>query len=461
MELKMEQTQKQVLSQQMIQSMEILQMSSAELENYIENLSLENPVVDLKQAENDNDSLAHQADLQRKLDWLDSTDRQNHVYYQQDRDSDTLQDSWNISTENGELLSDYLLSQLITVPYSEQDREIIEYIIFSLDSRGWFTENTESVAELFHTDSSVVRRLLSDIQHLDPAGVGASDLKECLLLQIERRKDFSPAAAELVRSHLEDVGKHHLNIIARQMHLPVSEIEQACEQIRSLNPKPGSSFSSREQLRYITPDIFVVKLEKQFQILINEYQYPDFSINSYYKNMLSDNTDPEVRQYLSQKIHQAEWVKNCISQRSSTLSRVAHVVVEKQQDFFLHGPIHAVPLKLADIAETLDLHESTVSRAMRGKYLQCSWGVFPLNYFLTASVSRKAGNASRQTPAQMKEAIRKIILAEDKEKPFSDRLIAEEMEKNGLHLSRRTVAKYREEMNIPDRSGRKSTSGQY
>lgn len=457
MELKMEVTQKQILSQHMIQSMEILQMSTAELESYIENLSLENPVVDLEHSYENTDKTATQIDLQRKLDWLESTDRQNHVYYQQDRDNDSLQDSWNISDSGGEQLSEYLTAQLITAPYDPRERQIIDYLILSLDSRGYLTEEVASIAQRFQVEEACVERLLGDIQALDPAGVGARDLKECLLLQVHRLQNFSEMTEELIKNHLEDIGKNHLASIAKQLHVSVEEIQEACQQIRSLNPKPGNAFSDREQLRYITPDIFVVKLEKSFEILVNEYQYPKFSINDYYQHMLKENTDAEVQKYLSQKIQQAQWVQNCISQRSSTLSRVTHVIVEKQQDFFLNGPLHNHPMKLSDIASALDLHESTVSRAMRGKYLQCSWGVFPLNYFLTASVSKKSGDSGTGvTPMQIKEVMKEIIQSEDKQKPYSDRIISEELEKRGIHLSRRTVAKYREELGIPDKSGRKS-----
>lgn len=158
MELKMEVTQKQILSQHMIQSMEILQMSTAELESYIENLSLENPVVDLEHSYENTDKTATQIDLQRKLDWLESTDRQNHVYYQQDRDNDSLQDSWNISDSGGEQLSEYLMAQLITAPYSPSEREIVNYLILSLDSRGYLTEDIISVARHFHTDIALVEK---------------------------------------------------------------------------------------------------------------------------------------------------------------------------------------------------------------------------------------------------------------------------------------------------------------
>ena len=234
-------------------------------------------------------------------------------------------------------------------------------------------------------------------------------------------------------------------------------MQQACEEIRSLNPKPGSSFSDREQLRYISPDAVVVKLENQFEILINEYQYPGFSISNYYQEMMQSTTDAEAKKYLQEKVQQAQWVSNCISQRSSTLSRVMHLLVERQHEFFLEGPGHKRPMRLVDLAEDLDLHESTISRAMRGKYLQCSWGVFPLNYFLT-SVAVKSSNTDGmedKTPEQMKTMIREIVDSENKKKPYSDQAISDLLIAKGIKLSRRTVNKYRTEMGIPDKSGRK------
>lgn len=469
MNMNIDLSQKQVLSQRMVQTMEILQMSAQELESYIEELSIENPVVELASNMQTANSDQHsQDDLHRKLDWLESTDYQNKVYYQQERDSNSLQDDWNLSNDSENLLSDYLSSQLLSIHYNPIEREILEYLILSIDSRGYFTESLSDVAVRFNVDEDIVHTLLLDIQELDPAGIGACNLQECLLLQIERKKEALPTtksldmintldlAAKIVKDHLNLLGKNHLSHISKQLHISMEELEDACDVIRSLNPKPGSSYSSREQLNYITPDIVVVKLKENFEILINEYQYPKFSISSFYREMLSTSKDDDVQKYLKQKIQQAEWVSNCITQRTSTLSLVTHVIVEKQQDFFLYGPKYKHPLRLSDIAEELNFHESTISRAMRGKYLQCSYGVFPLNFFLTAFVL--PGDSSRQdalTSDQIKDVIKKIIANENKEKPFSDRLIGEELEKHNIKISRRTVAKYREELGIPDKSGRK------
>ena len=454
MELKLDVSQKLIFSQHMIQSMEILQMSVLELESYIENLALENPMIDLPESHTaDMDS--GKADLQRKKEWLEATDLQNKVYYQQDRSRDSMEQNWNDSRQLEENLSEYLFSQLLLADYSDLERAIVEFLVLSLDSRGYLTEEICTVAEHFAVSVEMVRKLLRDIQQLDPAGVGARNLKECMLLQIARKPQVSPVTEMIIQYYLEDVARNHLVNIARKLEVGIEEVFSACEEIRSLNPKPGNAFSNREQLRYISPDAVVVKLEDRFEILLNEYQYPRFTINHFYESMLQDTDDAEVKKYLQDKLTQAQWVQNCIQQRSCTLSKVMHVLVEKQNDFFVYGVGHKRPMKLMDIAEEIEVHESTVSRTLRGKYLQCSWGVFPLNYFLTSVAVKSNDDDKENTPEQIKMMIKNLVDKENKKKPLSDQKICEELEKLHVKISRRTVNKYRMEMGLPDKSGRK------
>ncbi len=424
-------------------------MTSQELETYIETMAQENPVIDLPESRYEQPESVS-TDLQRKLDWLESTDLQNKIYYQQDREGRDSVENWHRPQESEDTLCDYLLSQILLTDYTDTQRSLIEFMIRSVDSRGYFTEDIEELADRFAVKEEEIFRLLRDIQALDPAGVGARDLKECLLLQLERKKDPNPLTKVLVRDYLDDIAKSHQRIIAKKLSVSVEEITASCKEIQSLNPKPGNAFSDREQLHYISPDVLIVRLEDRFEILINEYQYPSFTINSYYRDLAKQTDDTETRTYLREKITQAQWLSNCIRQRTSTLSRVMHLLVEKQQDFFLYGSGHKHPLKLTDLAQELDLHESTVSRAMRGKFLQCTWGVFPVNYFLTPIAARAGNQAEEKTPEQVREQIRQIIDSEDKKKPYSDQAISDILKSRGLELSRRTVNKYRVEMGIPD-----------
>lgn len=463
MGLELDLSQKQIISQQMIQSMKILQMNYIELQEYISELALENPVIDME--ENYGEYRDRQEELQRKLDWLEASDAQNRIYYQQDRSSENIEANWQDKSRTEETLAEYLLAQLLTSTMPEQDREVIEFMIYSLDDRGYFTEDISFVAEHFHVSENLAEDLLFVIQSLEPAGVGARSLEECLLLQMERKGNVSPLTEVLVKEYLPGLAKHHIARIAEKLSVSPEEVAAGLEEIRQLNPKPGSIFGNRERLHYIVPDALVVKLDNYFEILINDSRRTYFQINQYYSGLAKETADAETKKYLTEKMRQADWLKNCISQRTDTMSRVLRVLVDKQLDFFVYGPGHKRPLKLSDISEVLGVHESTVSRALKGKFLQCTWGIFPMGYFLTSAVSHStapvsnAGNSAgteAETPEQIQSMIQKIIEEENKEKPLSDQKICDMLQQEyGIPISRRTVNKYRGILGIPDKSGRK------
>lgn len=457
MDLKLQVKQTQTLSQRMIQSAEILQMTSQELNTYINELALENPVIDIVEpptAEEQRESIEQQ-------EWLNSFNEENYYLYQRQNNDDDydFKSSWNINTDDGETLQDYLWSQLITENFTDQETEIIKFMLECLDNKGYLEESTETIASYFGTDTEIVEDLLSDLQALDPSGVCARTLEECLKLQLERRDILTPALESIIDNCLEMVAKNQIPAIARKLRLSPTETAGYCQIIKSLNPKPGVSFSSRDQLRYIIPDVTIVKFKDHFDILLNESMYPTIELNSYYRQMNQNPESSELKEYLGNKIRQAEWVKQCVTQRGKTLMQVSRAILEHQEEFFTFGPAHLNPLRLADIAQELDIHESTVSRAVSKKYLQCSWGVYPMNFFFSRSVavqesSSESGTQS-VTAADIKRVLREIIEEENKKKPYSDRLLGEKLAERGISISRRTVAKYREEEGIADASGRK------
>ena len=455
MDLKLQAKQTQVLSQRMIQSAEILQMTSQELSTYINDLALENPVIDLSEAAWG----GQQRESIEQQQWLTSFNEENYYLYQRQNNDDDydFKNSWNISTDQGETLQDFLWSQLVSEDFSAKEQDILRFMLESLDSKGYLTESTEDVASCLSTDTETVERLLERLQQLDPAGVCARSLEECLKLQLERQQMLTPVMETLIDSCLELVAKNQIPAIARKLRLPQEQAAGFCQIIKSLNPKPGVSFSNRDKLRYIIPDVTIVKFKEHFDILLNESMYPGIQINSYYRQMSRNPESPELKEYLDGKIHQAEWIKQCISQRSKTLMDVSKAILERQEAFFTYGPSHLVPLKMMDVAQALDIHESTVSRAASKKYLQCSWGVYPMTYFFSREVFSRSTAAGSQsmTAAGVKEALRAVIDQEDKQKPLSDRLLSEKLAEKGISISRRTVAKYREEEGIPDASGRK------
>ena len=458
MDLKLQVKQTQTLSQRMIQSAEILQMTSQELNTYINELALENPVIDIVEpptAEEQRESIEQQ-------EWLNSFNEENYYLYQRQNNDDDydFKSSWNINTDDGETLQDYLWSQLITENFTDQETEIIKFMLECLDNKGYLEESTETIAAYFGTDTETVEDLLSDLQALDPSGVCARTLEECLKLQLERRDMLTPVLESIIDNCLEMVAKNQIPAIARKLRLSPTETAGYCQIIKSLNPKPGVSFSSRDQLRYIIPDVTIVKFKDHFDILLNESMYPTIELNSYYRQMNQNPESSELKEYLGNKIRQAEWVKQCVTQRGKTLMQVSRAILEHQEEFFTFGPAHLNPLRLADIAQELDIHESTVSRAVSKKYLQCSWGVYPMNFFFSRSVAVQESSSSESgtqsvTAADIKRVLREIIEEENKKKPYSDRLLGEKLAERGISISRRTVAKYREEEGIADASGRK------
>ena len=459
MDLKLQVKQTQTLSQRMIQSAEILQMTSQELNTYINELALENPVIDIVEpptAQEQRESIEQQ-------EWLNSFNEENYYLYQRQNNDDDydFKSSWNINTDDGETLQDYLWSQLITENFTDQETEIIKFMLECLDNKGYLEESIETIASYFGTDTEIVEDLLSDLQALDPSGVCARTLEECLKLQLERRDMLTPVLESIIDNCLEMVARNQIPAIARKLRLSPAETAGYCQIIKSLNPKPGVSFSSRDQLRYIIPDVTIVKFKDHFDILLNESMYPTIELNSYYRQMNQNPESSELKEYLGNKIRQAEWVKQCVTQRGKTLMQVSRAILEHQEEFFTFGPAHLSPLRLADIAQELDIHESTVSRAVSKKYLQCSWGVYPMNYFFSRSVAvqESSGNengAQSVTAADIKRVLREIIEEENKKKPYSDRLLGEKLAERGISISRRTVAKYREEEGIADASGRKA-----
>lgn len=457
MDLKLQTRQTQTLSQRMIQSAEILQMTAQELNTYINETALENPVMEIS----DSSAGGPERESIEQQQWLNSFNEENYYLYQRQNNDDDydFKDSWNIDTDDGETLEDYLWSQLISENLSADDTQIIRYMLESLDDRGYLTESPRDIAADFKTDEKHILNLLAKLQELDPAGVCARNLEECLNLQLERRGLLTPVMKTLTCQCLEMIAKNQIPAIARKLRLSPAEAAGCCQIIRSLNPKPGMSFSSREQLRYIIPDVTIVKFKEHFDILLNEAMYPNIEINGYYKKMSREPESEEVKEYLGNKLRQAEWIRQCIAQRNRTLMDVSKAILEHQEAFFSKGPNHLLPLRMTDIADRLGIHESTVSRAVSHKYLQCSWGVYPLSFFFSRSVSRSENGLSSSShginAAAIKLALREIIAGEDPKKPYSDRLLSEKLASRGITISRRTVAKYREEEGILDASGRK------
>lgn len=434
--------QRQLLSQKMIQSLEILQMNTQELEQFLKDKALENPMLDLEEVYKTKDE---NSKLLKKLEWLEKTDEQNRVYYGQDH-TDYEPVNFQNQTED---FGSYLLSQLIEEFKTQREQEIYEILVYSLDERGYLKEIPNILIQTYGLTKKEINCYINKLKECEPAGVGAKDLEECLHLQLQRKHMLNGLEEKILHNYLTYVAKNQLKELSKLLNLPLDQVVQAVKNIKNLNPKPAQGFSSREHLKYLYPDITIVKFKDYFEILLDGDSHFTANINSYYVEMMNQENTDEVNNYLNEKYQQAKWILQCISSRRGTLLNITKALTQRQQDFFEKGPGYLRPLKLSDVAEELGIHESTVSRGIRDKYIQCSWGIYPMSYFFSRGI------LSEETPDKIKSCIRKWIKNEDKQKPFSDQKIADLFKQQGIPISRRTVAKYRTQMGIRDAAGRK------
>lgn len=426
-------------------------MGSQELLDYLRETMKENPVLEGEDRESGGER-EEDALLRRKLEWLAASDHQNRWYHREDARDLTDALPGTVGADPGEeSLYRHLWEQIDFSSLSREMARGVELVLASLNGNGWLDEPLDGLARQGELPLPVMEDALALVQTLDPPGVGGRGLSECLALQL-RRKGETGLALTVAEHYLEEMAKAHYNLIARETGATREEISRACREIRSLDPRPGSSYSPRELPGYVTPDLVVVKFSDHFELLSNDYFFPTLKLSSYYRQLMGDTEDPTVRDYLTEKVKQARWVMRSVEQRRSTLLSCAGCILERQEAFFRLGPGHLRPLTLADVAGELEVHESTVSRAVKDKYLQCVYGVFPLSYFFSRAVPAAGGET---VSAERAKAVLRSLIEGEEGKPLSDRRLTELLEEQGIALSRRTVAKYREEMGIPSASGRK------
>lgn len=479
MELKQELKLKQTLSQNMILSARILQMGQLELREYLEDLALENPVVDLEEVRPEKEE--NNEDFIRRLEELQSLDRQNRQYYQ-DEEEDAGR--FEPAGDTAEALEEVLLEQLICMKVGKEEFGILKYMIMNLDDSGYLSCDFPALCAELKISVEEGERILDILKKMEPRGVGARNLKECLLTQLEEcpaEERIKEVARRIIADYLEELGKNRMEMLSRKLKCRLEEVLEAGKLIRGLNPRPGSGFGDGNYQKYLVPDVLVVKTDNGFEIVINDETCPSLTINPYYVSLMKNGASEDAAVYIRDKVKQAEWACRCVEQRNKTLYLLVREILEAQMAFFESGREKMVPLTQKAVAEKLGLNESTISRAVREKYLQCRWGVFPLQFFFSrASENQDAGVLTEFRPVNqgpeggedssvqpdtpppgavsaeaVKIRLRRIIETENKKKPFSDRILAEKLEECGIHISRRTVAKYREAIGMADASGRK------
>ena len=444
LELSLKQTLK--LSPQMLQSMEILQMSTLELGEFIQELVQENPAAELAEPPDPGDE---SEELWRRLQSLADLDHQNRQYVTADRDE--LDPLARVGTDGG--LADTLLLHLTRQLERSHASTIVlrgaQFLAASLDEDGYLRDDVADLAQAAGLPASILEEGLSLLQTLDPPGVGARDLSQCLALQLQRLGETGPALA-IVQRHLEHLARKQYHAIAQDLGISQAEVREAERQIQALDPRPGSAFAGREEPSYLIPDLAVVEAEEGLTVVYQNAYAPTLQLSGYYCDLQQRSTDPEVKQYLTDKIKQAQFVIQAVEQRRSTLLDCARAIVRRQEAFFRSAGGHLVPLRLSDVAQELAIHESTVSRAIREKYLQCRQGTYPLRYFFSRALGEQG--PSQQT---VKLRLLELIRQEDHSRPLSDQKLAELLAEQGIRIARRTVAKYRTELRLGSAAVRK------
>lgn len=348
-------------------------------------------------------------------------------------------------------LAEHIEEQLRLQQLSEEEFRIGQYIIGSINKDGYLNYPIEEIARELNVEVPVAERVLSVVQQLDPSGIAARNLQECLLIQLrqyEHPKKIRLAVRMLTECY-DDFMNKRFEVIARKLEINLEDVKKAFTDVKKLNPKPGEGYFDEKQ-NYIVPDVVVTRVgdDGDFVVYLNDSNIPSFHINTAYKDMfLSANSDKKVKEFVTRKMESARWFINAIHQRQTTILRTMRAIVKRQEGFFRHGKDHLKPMILQDIAEDISMDISTISRVTSGKYVQTEWGVYELKYFFSERMETTDGEEI--STKVIKSRLREIIDLEDKSDPYSDQTIAEMLAKEGYPIARRTVQKYREQLGIP------------
>jgi len=464
------------MTPQLQQAIKLLQLSRMELMDVVREELEENPVLEegqetpeekaqseeelaaentdeaapeaLKEIEGDGDGMAD-------IDWktylesysLGGTTADS---YEDDEDRPSYE---NLLTKKPSL-TDHLMWQLGLSRLENREREVAAEIIGNVDDDGYLQVSIEELSAQIGCDPEQAEKVLTAVQDFDPPGVASRSLQECLLKQVEQLGMTEDAVGIILRDHINDLENRRYQVIARCLQIPLDDVFSAAKFISSLDPRPGSQFG-QEDVHYIIPDIFVYKISDEYIVVLNDEGLPNLRINSFYRNALSgaEQLDEKAGEYIQEKLRGALWLIKSIHQRQRTIYRVTKSIVKFQRDFFDRGVEHLKPLVLRDVAEDIEMHESTVSRVTTNKYVQTPQGLFELKYFFNSGINTTGGDSVASE--SVKSKIKEIITAEDARKPFSDQKIVEILRGQGIDIARRTVTKYREMLGVGSSTQRK------
>jgi len=451
-DLTLEQSQKLIMTPELRQAIELLQFNSLELKEYITNELEQNPMLESLNSGDEFENLDKYTE-DKEIDWKEYLEKYDDISYRPQVDKNIKEYNYESFTSYDPTLKEHLMSQLNLVCLGNKEWKIGENIIQNIDENGYLNIPLEDIAEYMKCNIEEVEILLNIVQTFEPLGVGARNLRECLLIQAKETKSIEGYIIRIIDEYLEDLGHNRIQKIAKELNLEIEEIQDACDYIKRLEPKPGRCFSGNcDDVKYVTPDANIELIEGKFEVILNETAGPRLNINNYYKEMMKKGGDKNTVEFLNEKFNSAMWIIRSIEQRRSTIKKVIESILKVQMEFFLEGEKSLKPLTLKDVAEDIEMHESTISRATSGKYVQTPRGLFELKYFFSSGLLGDDGDISSTS---IKSTLRELIDSEDNKKPLSDQKISEILKDQGINISRRTVAKYRDELNIPSSSMRR------
>lgn len=476
--LKLSQSQQLIMTPQLQQAIKLLQLSRLEMQDVITQEVLENPVLeDLQEgpedqpAEDKNETPSEKEEKQtesekqevqeKPKEGKDDFDWDNYIEsYNSSSSSQSIKPPDDLPTIENTLtkqptLYDHLMWQLTMIGETKEFKIISEAIIGNINGDGYLLSTTEEIATKLNRPIEEVEKVLNILQTFDPPGVFARDLKECLMIQARILKlDGYDDIMGVINNHLPNLEKKNYAAIAKDLKIQLEDVYEIVKIIMNMEPKPGREYSG-EDIHYITPDVYIKRLGDDFIVLLNEDGLPKLKISNFYKNALGEkNTSSQTKEYIQQKLKSAVWLIKSIHQRQRTIYKVAESIVKFQKDFFKTGVNSLKPMVLRDVAEDINMHESTISRVTTNKYMHTDHGIFELKFFFNSGISRTEGTTEIASES-VKAKIKQIVENENPKDPISDQKIVELLKRDNIDIARRTVAKYREMLGILSSSKRK------
>ena len=452
-----------IMTQRLQQALKLLQVPTLELQAILKQEIMQNPMLEEVDELTENEDIAKEDSPEETaneeadepsdddpIDWSDYIqDGLDRTYIPQSEVNPEFLEKVPVTRTT---LAESLLEQLHFLSLSAEHMKVAEFLVGSLDERGYLSTPLLEVSQAMGRPAEEIERVLCVIHALEPVGVGARDLRECLLIQLDAKRQRDTLVWRLIHDQFDNLVNRRFPEIARNLKCTVEEVQAAADEVATLNPKPGLEVSA-EDPKYVVPDLLVERVDDEYIVLLNDRNVPRLRISSAYESVLKDRKNSEkgtpggdTRAYIQNKLNSARWLIQTIEQRRRTMIKVMNCIIREQREFFDKGIAFLRPLTLQQVARQIDMHESTVSRVCSGKYVQTPRGVFELKFFFSSGLETEDGEDVSARTA--KDIIKTLIEEEDKKEPLSDQRIAELLHEKGLRIARRTVAKYREQLSI-------------